>query len=273
MLFPHLDPVALHLGPIDVRWYGIAYVAGVLLGWLYARKLVGDQRLWGRKFNPISVAELDDLPIWIMAGIIFGGRMGYAIFYQPDHFFHQPMAFFRLWDGGMSFHGGMIGATAAIALFAVKRHIAILSLLDVVASAAPIGLFFGRLANFVNGELYGRPSTLPWAIIFPGGGPMPRHPSQIYEAILEGALLFFVLALLIYRGRSLRFPGLTGGVFLALYGLARILVEDFREPDPQLGFLSGGVTMGMVLSGPMVILGLAIVAFTVVKQIGKISSC
>jgi len=263
MDFPQIDPVAFHLGPLAVRWYGIAYLAGVVFGWLYIRKLVTNDLLWGGSSNRIALADIDSLPSWVMIGIIVGGRTGYATFYMPDHFLGDPVGFFRLWDGGMSFHGGMIGAIVAIAIFAIKRHIAILSLLDVVSSAAPIGLFFGRIANFINGELFGRNSNVPWAIVFPDGGPLPRHPSQIYEAILEGALLFIVLRILIFTGRSLRFPGLTGGVFLTLYGMARILVEFFREPDPQLGFVASDWTMGMFLSSPMILIGLMVAAYAV----------
>lgn len=273
MFFPQIDPVAFHVGPVAVRWYGIAYLAGVFFGWLYTRKLVAKDLLWGSTSNRMAIADIDNLPSWIMVGIILGGRTGYAAFYQPGHFFDDPLRFFRLWDGGMSFHGGMIGAIVAIAIFAIKRHIAILSLLDVVSSAAPLGLFFGRIANFINGELYGRTSNVPWAMVFPDGGPLPRHPSQIYEAVLEGALLFMVLRVLIFSGRSLRFPGLTGGVFLTLYGIARILVEFFREPDPQLGFIASNLTMGMILSIPMILIGLTVAAYAALARRDHNSTC
>ena len=273
MLFPQIDPVAFHLGPLSVRWYGIAYLAGVIFGWLYARKLTANDKLWGGARNRIGIKDIDNLPSWVMVGIILGGRIGYATFYQPDHFFGDPMGFFRLWDGGMSFHGGMMGAIVAIALFATKQHIVILSLMDIVACAAPIGLFFGRIANFINGELYGRTSNVPWAIVFPDGGPLPRHPSQIYEALLEGPLLFLILRVLILRGRSLQYPGLTGGVFLTLYGMTRFFVEFFREPDAQVGFIASDLTMGMILSSPMILIGLAVAAYAIIAKPDQNSAC
>ena len=257
--FPQIDPVAIEIGPLAVRWYGLAYFAGILLGWWYARRLVADDRLWGGRAAPLTLADIDDFLLWAVTGIILGGRLGYAAFYQPGHFLDDPLGFFRLWEGGMSFHGGMAGVIAAIIIFASRRKIPILSLLDVAAAAVPFGLLFGRVANFINGELWGRPADVPWAVVFPGGGPLPRHPSQLYEAALEGLLLFLVLRLLTHGALSLRRPGLTGGAFIAGYGAARIFVEFFREPDPQLGFISGFLTMGMILSLPMVLIGLAAV--------------
>jgi phosphatidylglycerol:prolipoprotein diacylglycerol transferase len=254
LAFPNIDPVAVSIGPLDIRWYGLAYFAGILLGWFYARALVVNERLWGRA-APITPAQLDDFLLWATLGIIFGGRLGYALFYEPGHFLDDPAGFFRLWQGGMSFHGGLVGTIAAMALFAWRRGIPTLSLFDVIAASTPLGLFFGRIANFINGELWGRPSDVSWAMVFPNGGPLPRHPSQLYEAALEGVLLFVVLRLLTHRFGSLRRPGLTGGAFIAGYGLCRIIVEFFREPDPQLGFISGFLTMGMVLSLPMVLAG------------------
>jgi phosphatidylglycerol:prolipoprotein diacylglycerol transferase len=258
LAFPNIDPVAVSIGPLDIRWYGLAYFAGILLGWFYARALVANERLWGRA-APITPAQLDDFLLWATLGIIFGGRLGYALFYEPGHFLDDPAGFFRLWQGGMSFHGGLVGTIAAMALFAWRRGIPTLSLFDVIAASTPLGLFFGRIANFINGELWGRPSDVSWAMVFPNGGPLPRHPSQLYEAALEGVLLFVVLRLLTHQFGSLRRPGLTGGAFIAGYGLCRIIVEFFREPDPQLGFISGFLTMGMILSLPMVLAGFGMI--------------
>ncbi len=263
--FPNIDPIAVEIGPLAVRWYGLAYLAGILLGWWYARRLVANDRLWGGRPSPMRLADIDDLLLWAVVGIILGGRIGYAAFYQPGHFLDDPLGFFRLWEGGMSFHGGMTGVIIAIAVFARRRGIPILSLLDVTAAAAPFGLFFGRVANFINGELWGRPGDVPWAVVFPGGGAEPRHPSQLYEAALEGLVLFLILRVLTHRALSQRRPGLTGGAFIAGYGFARIFVEFFREPDAQLGFISGFLTMGMILSLPMVLIGLAAVLWAARK--------
>ena len=255
--YPAIDPVAFEIGPLAVRWYGLAYFAGILLGWYYARRLIADESLWGGRPAPFTAADLDDLLLWVTLGVIVGGRLGYVLFYEPGSYIADPLSALRIWQGGMSFHGGMLGAIAAMVVFGRRRAISALSILDVAAAATPFGLFFGRIANFINGELFGRPSTVPWAMVFPEGGPLPRHPSQLYEAALEGILLFLVLRLLTHSWGSLRRPGLTGGAFVAGYGLCRIFVEFFREPDPQIGYLAGFVTMGMILSLPMVLVGLA----------------
>lgn len=272
--FPRIDPVALQIGPIAIRWYGLAYLAGILLGWRYGRRLIANESLWqgGRQpppQPPMTVIDFDDLLVWATLGIIAGGRLGYVLFYKPGDFLEDPLALFRVWEGGMSFHGGLLGTILAILLFSRKRNIPVLSLLDVAAASVPFGLFFGRLANFINGELYGRPSEVPWAMVFPGGGPEPRHPSQLYEAALEGIVLFLVLRFMTHVVGSLRYPGLTGGVFVAGYGLCRIIVEFFREPDAHLGFISSGfITMGMILSLPMVLIGLAAVAYALIRDRG-----
>ncbi|SCZ43588.1 prolipoprotein diacylglyceryl transferase [Afifella marina] len=259
--FPKIDPVAVEIGPLAVRWYGLAYFVGILLGWWYARRQTNNPRLWQGDRAPLTVADLDDFVLWITVGIIFGGRLGYALFYQPDHFLNEPLAFFRLWEGGMSFHGGLIGTIVAMMAFSWKRGLPLMSLFDVVSTAVPFGLFFGRIANFINGELFGRPTDVPWAMVFPGGGGVPRHPSQLYEAALEGILLFLILRLLTHHFRSLRYPGLTSGVFLIFYGAFRIFVEFFRQPDPQLGFIAAFLTMGMILSLPMILIGAGAVIY------------
>ena len=255
--FPAINPVLISIGPFAVRWYALAYIVGIIAGWLYARAIIASERLWGGR-APFTVTDFDDFVIWITLGIILGGRIGYVLFYNFAHFAANPIEILQLWNGGMSFHGGVVGCILAVVLFALRRHIPILSLADVTAAVAPIGLFLGRLANFINGELWGRPSEMPWAMVFPGGGPLPRHPSQLYEAGLEGLVLFAVLAILIRAG-ALRRPGLIIGAFALGYGVARCIAELFREPDPQLGFLWGGLTMGMLLSIPMILAGLALI--------------
>jgi len=252
-----IDPVAVSLGPIAIRWYALAYVAGLVLGWWLARRLLAAPRLWGRS-PPLDAPALDDLLVAIALGVILGGRLGYVLFYNFPYYARNPLEALQIWHGGMSFHGGLLGATVAMAVFAHRRKVSLLPVFDLVAAVAPIGLFFGRLANFVNGELWGRVSDVPWAMVFPNGGPFPRHPSQLYQAGLEGLLLFVVLMVAVRAG-GLRRPGLIAGTFLGLYGVCRIIGELFREPDAQLGFLAGGVTMGMLLSLPMVLIG-AVVA-------------
>jgi len=253
--FPVFDPIAISIGPFAIRWYALAYIAGIVLGWIYARSLLKTETLWEGP-PPLSLAQLDDFILWVTIGIIVGGRTGYVLFYNLPFFIQHPAEIFELWKGGMSFHGGFMGCVVAVMWFARVNGISILSLGDITTAVAPIGLFLGRLANFINSELWGRAAdpSLPWAIIFPNGGPVPRHPSQLYEAGLEGILLFTILAVMIRLG-ALKRPGLILGSFIAIYGLARIIGEHFREPDPQLGFLWGGLTMGMLLSVPMVIAG------------------
>ena len=260
--FPVFDPVAIAIGPIQIRWYALAYIGGIVLGWIYARSLLKNEKLWGGP-APISLAQLDDFILWVTIGIILGGRTGYVLFYNLPFFAQHPVEIFSLWRGGMSFHGGFLGCVVAVIWFAWKNKLPILSLGDITTAVGPIGLFLGRIANFINGELWGRPADpdLPWAMIFPTGGPLPRHPSQLYEAGMEGILLLAVLAVMIRFG-ALKRPGLILSTFISLYGLARIVGEHFREPDPQLGFLWGGLTMGMLLSIPMVIVGVTMVVMT-----------
>ena len=257
--FPVFDPVAIAIGPFAIRWYALAYICGILLGWMYARAVIRRPALWGGR-SPITPVQMDDFILWVTLGIILGGRIGYVLFYNLDFFISNPMEIVELWKGGMSFHGGFMGCVVAVILFGLKRRISILSLGDITCAVAPLGLLLGRIANFINGELWGRPADpdLPWAMVFPNGGPLPRHPSQLYEAGLEGVALFVILALMIRAG-ALKRPGLILGSFIALYGFARITGEFFREPDPQLGFLWGGLTMGMLLSVPMVLVGIGII--------------
>ena len=256
MPYPQIDPIAFSIGPVAVHWYGIAYVVGIMLGWFYARKLIETPRLWAGE-APATRTQLDDFLVWAAVGIILGGRIGYILFYDFANVAAEPLRALQVWNGGMSFHGGLAGTTLAMILFARRNGIAVWSLFDIVAAVVPIGLFFGRIANFVNGELWGRLSDAPWAVIFPEADPFARHPSQLYEAGLEGIVLLAVLALAVYRFGALKRPGLVTGIFVAGYALSRITVEFFREPDPQLGYLFGGwLTMGMLLSLPMLALGL-----------------
>jgi phosphatidylglycerol---prolipoprotein diacylglyceryl transferase len=254
--FPAIDPVAISIGPLAIRWYALAYISGIVLGWIYARGLIRSEKLWAGP-APIAPVQLDDFILWVTIGIILGGRTGYVLFYNLPLFIEHPLAILKLWEGGMSFHGGFLGCVAAVMLFALKNNISILSLGDITTAVAPIGIFLGRLANFIKGELWGREAdaSVPWRMIFPDDAQqLFRHPSQLYEAALEGILLFAILAVMVRMG-ALKRPGLILGSFIAIYGLARIASELFREPDPQLGFLWGGLTMGMLLSVPMIIAG------------------
>lgn len=251
LLFPSFDPVLVHVGPFSIRWYALAYIAGLVLGWRLLRHLV-------RLAPAVATAlQTDDFLTWATLGVVFGGRLGYVLFYQPDFYLSHLAEIIKVWDGGMSFHGGALGVTVAILWFCRRNAIPLLGFADRVAVTVPIGLGLGRIANFVNGELWGRPAPdwLPWAMIFPRGGPIPRHPSQLYEALLEGVVLFLVM-LVLSRRESLRArSGWLTGAFLVGYGIARTTGEFFREPDVFLGYLIGGVTMGQLLCIPMLITG------------------
>ncbi len=254
ILFPAIDPVLVQFGPFAIRWYSLAYIAGILLGWRYMRLLAA------RQPSGPSAIDIDDVIVWATIGIILGGRLGYVLFYKPGYFLANPGEVLAVWRGGMSFHGGLLGVLVATIVFVRRRGIGFLGVADLLACATPFGLFFGRLANFVNGELWGRPSDVPWAMVFPGAGPLPRHPSQLYEAALEGVLLFAGLWVLWRFTRGRDRPGFLFGAFLAGYGVCRMIVEQFREPDAHIGFLLGGVTMGQSLSLPMVAAGLWLMA-------------
>jgi phosphatidylglycerol:prolipoprotein diacylglycerol transferase len=251
--FPMIDPVAVAIGPIAIRWYALAYIAGLLIGWRYA--------MWIARQQPSLVGPeaIDEFLTWATLGVVLGGRIGYVLFYKPSEFLQHPLEIVMVWRGGMSFHGGALGVIVAIVLFALRRGLDFKALGDLICAAVPIGLFFGRIANFINGELWGRPSDVPWAMVFPSAPDrLPRHPSQIYEALLEGVLLFLVLFLLARQPRVRMRPGLVSGAFLAGYALARMTAEFFREPDDFMGFLVFGATMGQLLSLPMLVAGLAL---------------
>ena len=250
--FPSFNQVAFEIGVVKIRWYGLAYVFGLLLAWWYATTLLKEK--WWPDGPPISRKDLEDIIFWSFFGIFFGGRLGYVLFYKPSFYFAEPDQIIRVWDGGMSFHGGLIGVTLAVILFAVRRNKSMFAIGDIAGCIAPIGLFLGRIANFVNGELYGRETGTEWGVIF-RNQTLPRHPSQLYEAALEGIVLFVILRIL-FTQTNLRFrPGTLCGAFFIGYGLSRIFVEFFREPDSFLGFLRFGASMGQLLSIPMILFG------------------
>lgn len=205
--FPQFDPIAIQIGPVAIRWYGLAYLAGLLLGWIYIRRLVANEALWPRRVSPFSVEKVDDLLVWVTAGVIIGGRIGHVVFYEPGYYLQNPMDIPAIWKGGMSFHGGLLGTGAAMFLFARRNGISVWPVMDAVAAAVPIGLFFGRMANFVNGEIVGSPTDMPWGMVFPGWGEAARHPAMLYEAALEGIALFVVLRYFTHQQWALRTPG------------------------------------------------------------------
>ena len=263
--YPEIDPIAVQIGPVPIRWYSLAYIGGLAAGWFYLTRLIKNASLWGKVGAPITRVQLDDVIFWVALGVIVGGRLGYVFFYDPQlllepwrpvfGFLPFPPAL-MLWEGGMSFHGGLIGVTLAGWLFARRNKVNALSMGDMFAAAAPIGLFFGRIANFINAELYGRPWDGPWSMVFPTDPLLtPRHPSQLYEAFLEGLLLFAVIRVATHSFGILKKPGATIGLFLAGYAASRIFVENFREPDTHLPDFPLGLTMGMMLSLPMLALG------------------
>jgi phosphatidylglycerol:prolipoprotein diacylglycerol transferase len=254
-MFPQFDPVVVAIGPLAIRWYALAYIAALLVGWRLVRQFV--------RLDPVvaNAEQVDDFLTWATLGVVLGGRLGYVLFYQPSFFLENPLKILQLWSGGMSFHGGMLGVALAIIIYCRRNGMPVLGFADRISIVAPIGLGLGRIANFINGELWGReaPLDLPWAMIFPTGGDIPRHPSQLYQAMMEG-LILFAITFAISRRRCVRAHyGAITGVFLIGYGVARIIGEFFRQPDPFLGFLFAGATMGQLLSLPMVLVGLGFV--------------
>jgi phosphatidylglycerol---prolipoprotein diacylglyceryl transferase len=270
--FPNIDPVLIHIyGPISIRWYALSYIAGLLLGWAYVVKLLRTPRLWaGPPFMgkpPATPDDIGDLFVWITLGVIIGGRLGFVLLYGvlycgfaghgapacmglPEAYLANPLKVIAAWEGGMSFHGGLIGVMIAILLFCRRRKLQLFAVADLIAAATPIGLFFGRIANFINGELWGKITDVPWAMVFPNASPpgLPRHPSQIYEALMEGVLLFFLLRFLILRFEVHRRPGFVVGWFLTFYGVFRFVGEFFRDSESKL---YGWFSMGQALSLPM----------------------
>ncbi len=253
--FPDISPIMFSIGPLAIRWYSMAYLVGIVVGWLLVNRNVRINKLGLEK------TQIEDLMFYITLGIILGGRLGYAIFYGGAEMWLKPWRLLEIWKGGMSFHGGVVGVIAAVWLFSRKIKYSFLALTDLVVLYAPIGIFLGRLANFVNDELWGRVTTVPWAVRFPAGGYLPRHPSQLYEGLLEGVLMFVVLNLLWQLPKIRRIHGVVSALFIVLYGCFRIILEQFREPDAQLGFFFGGVTMGQMLSIPLMVGGLAVLVW------------
>lgn len=260
--FPNIDPVALALGPILIRWYSLAYLTGFLGGWWYAKKIISKD-----PDSPLTHDHIDDFILWVIFGVILGGRLGYVLFYNLPYFIGNPSEILQVWHGGMSFHGGLLGVVLAIISFALKHKIPMLRLGDIAACAAPIGIFFGRITNFINGELFGRKTDAAIGIIFPHGGPNPRHPSQLYEAVLEGLVLFVILYIAAQSQKIRQSYGFLTGLFLSWYGMSRFIVEFFREPDAQLGFIINWVTMGQILTLPMIILGIALMTYSYKKHV------
>ncbi len=255
--FPNLDPVAISFGPVAVKWYGLAYMAGLLGGWVYVKRMLANARLWQGGQPPFAVDRADDLLLYMTLGVVAGGRLGEVLFYEPGYYLANPSEILAVWKGGMSFHGGLAGSIIAILLFAWRSGANPRSVLDLCAAATPIGLFFGRIANFINAELWGRPTAMPWGVVFPGteAGGVPRHPSQLYEAMTEGAILFAVLWWLVHRRDALARPGVTAGTFMAGYAIGRAVCEPFRDQDWTHLFAAGWLTPGIVYSIPMLLIG------------------
>lgn len=252
---PGFSVAGVELGPFPLRWYALAYMGGLVLAWRYIIALLNNSKLWRGQQPPMNSAAVDDFIFWATLGVILGGRLGYVLFYKPDMIWKAPGDILAVWNGGMSFHGGLIGVILGIVYFAYSRKIPILRLGDLAAAAAPFGPFLGRIANFINGELWGRETNVPWGMVFPSGGDVVRHPSQLYEAFLEGVVLYVVLRIATHRFQALARPGLAAGLFLTGYALSRILLETVREPDAHLAPFPFGLTMGMLLSMPMLVGG------------------
>ena len=251
-IFLHINPVAFSIGPLIIRWYALAYLAGFILGWRYALSLI-NKRSSDKRPN---ADDIDNFLSWVVIGVILGGRLGYVLFYNFQYYIGEPLEILKIWHGGMSFHGGVLGVVAVLFLFTKRHKINVLSLADIVCATVPIGLFFGRIANFINAELYGRVTHLPWGVVFPGAGEYPRHPTQLYEALLEGALLFTILYLVSKKEK--RKPGVISALFFILYGVMRSLIEFVRVPDAQIGLIGGEITMGQILCIPMILIGIVL---------------
>ncbi|MBX3576557.1 MAG: prolipoprotein diacylglyceryl transferase [Rhizobiaceae bacterium] len=264
--FPQIDPILIRIGPLAVHWYGVAYIVGILFGWWYAKRLIANERLWPGGC-PMKPTDIDDFLVWAALGIVLGGRVGYILFYDFHRYLANPLDILAVWQGGMSFHGGFLGCTIGMIFFARSRGYSPWHLFDVIAAGTPVAIGLVRITNFINSELWGKLTDVPWAFI-PPGDMFARHPSQLYEALLEGLVLFLVLRLLTHRFLKLASPGFIAGAFVTGYAAARIFSEFFREPDIQLGYLFGGwLTMGMILSIPMALAG--IWAMATAKPVAK----
>tara|TARA_Y100001960_G_C14461907_1_gene722484 strand:- start:15 stop:824 length:810 start_codon:yes stop_codon:yes gene_type:complete len=259
MIIHNFDPVLIDLGLFQIRWYSLAYIFGIIIGWIYALKIIKISTIGSQNFNTIKKSDFDDLVVYLVLGIVFGGRFGYIIFYDFEYYSQNFFEIFKLWKGGMSFHGGLFGVIVAIFIFSKSKKINFFKYSDIVSCVAPIGLFLGRIANFINGELYGKISNLPWAVIFPNTDNIARHPSQIYEAILEGIVLFVLINFLALKKKLLNKTGYISGLFLILYSVFRIFAENFREPDKHLGYFLNYFSMGTILSILTLLFGLLVI--------------
>ena len=263
IILPPIDPIAVSIGPFAVRWYALAYICGILFAWWRGKKLAS-KPLLAKQNAPLNAQSFEDFVVWGILGIVLGGRLGFVLFYQPGYYASHPLDALKIWQGGMSFHGGLIGVMLATLIFCRRRSIKFFALSDIIAQLAPVGIGLGRMTNFINNELWGRASDVPWAMVFPNSGSesgydVPRHPSQIYEFLLEGIILFTILWFADHKGWR-KYPGRISGLFLIFYGLFRIFVEFFREPDSFMGYFLGGITMGQILSIPLILVGMAFVA-------------
>ena len=253
--YPNISPVALEIGPLSIKWYGLAYMTGLLVGWWYVKRLVAERALWRRNEPPFGPLAVDDLLLWITLAVIIGGRLGQVLLYDPGYYISHPAEIFKVWQGGMAFHGALIASAMAIWAFARWQQADWRSVADLCCAAVPLGILLGRIANFINSEHWGRPSSVAWAMVFPNGGAYTRHPSQLYEAALEGLALLVIMRLMTHRYLALKQPGMTAGVWLVWYGLARAFVEFFREPEAVHALNFGPFTAGQLYSLPMMVLG------------------
>ena len=261
MIVHNFDPILVDFGIFQIRWYSMAYILGILLGWLYANLIIKKSSLNKYNFHTINKKDFEDLLIYLIVGIIIGGRLGYVLFYNLEYFTSNLFEILKIWNGGMSFHGGLVGVIVSILIFSKKYNFGFFKFADIIACVSPIGIFLGRLANFINGELYGKVSSMPWAVIFPDAGNLPRHPSQIYEALLEGVVLFILINFLALKKNLLYKPGNISALFLISYSILRIISEIFREPDEHLGYLFNYFSVGSLLSFLTLISGFIILFY------------
>jgi phosphatidylglycerol:prolipoprotein diacylglycerol transferase len=259
MIIHNFDPILFDFGFLQIRWYSISYILGILVGWLYAIKIIKFTTNNNHNFEAVKKSQFDDLIVYLIFGIIIGGRLGYVFFYNFEYYMQNFLEIFKVWNGGMSFHGGLLGVVISIIIFSKKTETSFFKFTDIVSCSAPIGIFLGRIANFINGELYGKTSALPWSVVFPGGGNMPRHPSQIYEALLEGVLLFILINYLGIKKKLLFKTGYISIFFLIKYSMLRILSENFREPDMHIGYLFNYYSLGTILSFISLVIGVLII--------------
>ena len=256
LTFPNIDPEAFSIGPVSIKWYGLAYMGGLVLGWLYVRRLLSTPHLWRNNTPPLTIDRVDDLLLYMTLAIIVGGRLGQVLFYEPGYYFSNPAEILKTWRGGMSFHGALIGSAIAILIFARQYKVSARTIMDICCAAVPFGLFFGRVANFINSEHWGRTTDAAVGVVFPNGGPEPRHPSQLYEAALEGLVMLVIMRIMTHKVLGLKQPGLVTGVWLVWYAIARSICEFFREPEPIHALNIEPFTAGQIYSIPMLMLGI-----------------